>query len=233
MGNPVLDIPIRRSTRRANDIPAPVASEVPPPQAASRGPTRLEHRQTGSATQALIRVIVNTVATFVLAGIVGLCCLAVAPRALGFDSVVVGSGSMRPSLYVGDVVVLAAPTDSVVGPGSVINYTFGGATRLHRVVGVTADGYQTKGDANLVADSGTVYPEAVTGLGIYVVPFIGWPRQWFATGHWVPLGATLVVVLAMLRAERWSSERPAHRARNSNTQPHVIYRVAVAGHDRS
>jgi signal peptidase I len=170
------------------------------------------------------RSILNTFSIFVLSGVFGLAVLATAPHLLGFDAVVVGSGSMEPSLRVADVVVLADPIERQVGEGSVITYWVDDTSRIHRVVEVVPDGYRTKGDANRAPDSETVAPQAVTGIGIYVVPFIGWPHLWLTTGQWPELiAATAALVLLASTDRAGFVDRPQPRA-DSRLGPFTIHR---------
>ena len=185
-------------------------------QALSSDRTASDRRLVSPQVESAVRLLVNSLAVFTLSGVLGLSALAVGPRLLGFDTVVVGSGSMEPSLRTADVVVLADPDDRLVEQGSVINYRLpptpfadvgaddpaasvarGAETRIHRVVEVVPDaGYRTKGDANPTADVGLVEPERVTGIGIYLVPVIGLPSHWLAQGAWGYLALSAVVLAA-------------------------------------
>ena len=150
----------------------------------------------------LLRVIVNGAATFVVLLVAGLAVFATAPSALGFKPVVLTSGSMRPTIDVGDV-VLTSPTDGHgLGPGAVINYEIASGTRLHRIIGVTKEGYRTAGDANRVADSDLVAPRQIRGTGTLIVPYIGLPSVWIHDKRWAPLVAATIALTSMLYVSR-------------------------------
>lgn len=89
------------------------------------------------------------------------------------------SGSMRPTLEVGDVVIVVkAPTDTV-RPGDIIQFREAeGVTTVHRVVEVQeVEGntvFVTKGDANSAPDPEPVLAANVVGKVIFNVPKIGW-----------------------------------------------------------
>ena len=75
------------------------------------------------------------------------------PLLLGY----VATGSMDPTLAVGDGFVAIPPVlAGSIGPGDVITYEAqaidGGGPTTHRVVGTTAEGYITQGDANSFTD---------------------------------------------------------------------------------
>ncbi|GAA2865146.1 hypothetical protein Acy02nite_13690 [Actinoplanes cyaneus] len=133
-----------------------------------------------------------------LAGVLGL-------GGAGWSAVVVASGSMRPAIRPGDV-VLTAPAHRL-RVGSVVTYRKPGRPMLHRVVGVDAHGRLiTRGDANAVADAAPVPREAVTGVARWRVPYAGLPVLWM-TGIGHPLVAALC--LACWVRSRRSGRRPS------------------------
>ena len=111
---------------------------------------------------------------------------------------------MAPALRVADVVVTDRP-ERAVAVGSVVNFERPDRDVIHRVVGVSSDGYQTKGDANPTPDSGVVAFDEVHGVGVMLVPFIGAPVLWFEQGHWLRLAALfgLLTVAARVAPRRW------------------------------
>ena len=157
----------------------------------------------------ILRLVANTVATFVLVLAAGLVVAGAAPRLFGYESVVVVSGSMSPSIRMADVVV-TSPSDGLdLAEGTVINFDLEGATRLHRIEAIAEDGYRTIGDANATADSELVAPSQIRGVGVVVVPFVGLPATWFERGEWVLLGFTILALAGavyMSRA-RWADVR--------------------------
>ena len=123
-----------------------------------------------------------------------------APVVLGWASYVVESGSMRPAISVGNVVV-TKPTGKT-GPIDVGRvYVFDsptkpGETVTHRVVGRTSEGsYVTAGDANEVTDSLPVQRSAIRDQPILLVPFVGLPLQWLETGNPVALIVWVLVTM--------------------------------------
>jgi len=150
----------------------------------------------------VLKLALNVVATFVLVLFAGLGLAVSAPMLVGYDPVVVVSGSMEPAIRVADV-VLTRPSDGVdLASGTVINYDHEGATRLHRIESTTENGYRTAGDANLTSDSELVAPSQVRGVGAVVVPFVGMPALWVERGQWLYIIAAVVVVAAVLYSSR-------------------------------
>jgi signal peptidase len=106
----------------------------------------------------------------------------VVPRLAGGTTYVVETGSMRPGLPPGTLVVVkpADPTD--IAAGDVITYQLrsGDPTVVtHRVITVGYDGagevrWRTQGDANNTADANWVMPEQLKGRLWYDVPYVGY-----------------------------------------------------------
>ena len=89
------------------------------------------------------------------------------------------SGSMRPTLDVGDVVIIAKVSADTIEPGDIIQFREAErVTTLHRVVEIQeSEGgmvFITQGDANSEPDANPVIPENVVGKAIFDIPKIGW-----------------------------------------------------------
>lgn len=102
---------------------------------------------------------------------------------LGWQPVLITSGSMGPTISPGDVVLLSEPpADEVLETGAVITYRDPGRSGgliTHRIDGVREDGmYRTRGDANESPDSTPVAHADVVGVGRLLVPVVGLPVQW-------------------------------------------------------
>lgn len=135
---------------------------------------------------------------------------------VGWTPLVVTTGSMRPSINEGDIVLSAPPEDGGrdLADGTVITFADPvrpGGRLTHRIDGVNEDGsYETKGDANAVADSYRVQPRDIDGVGRLLVPSVGLPRVWLEQGN---LPMLLVWGLGTLLAV-WAALRPSGRRRH-------------------
>ena len=132
--------------------------------------------------------------------LVGLLFLTVAPAVLGLRSDVVLSGSMRPALEPGDVVVSAPVGAAEVQVGDVVvvpDPARPGETLVHRVDGVRPDGLLvTRGDANVGPDSTPVAPDEVRGAGRLRVPYVGLVWLWVQQGRILPVAGVVLVAAA-------------------------------------
>lgn len=127
------------------------------------------------------------------------------PTILGRKVLSVLSGSMRPALGVGDVVVVRplSPTDPIKD-GDIITYRSNagdqnGMLITHRVIStVLVNGkptaFITKGDANDSPDVSPIKREQVMGVYQFRVPYMGYLSAFIRT----PLGILLVLILPSL-----------------------------------
>lgn len=103
------------------------------------------------------------------------------PRIAGATPYVIATGSMKPTLAPGTMVVTRPIAAASVRIGTVVTYQLVSgepAVVTHRVVGqgITAAGavvFRTKGDANTANDPGWVRPEQIRGARWYAVPYLG------------------------------------------------------------
>lgn len=117
--------------------------------------------------------------------------------AAGLRPHVISTGSMSPAVKPGDIVLTNDAIDRAqLGQGTVITFEHPEHARFlvtHRIAGLNDDGtYQTKGDANRVADPYAVSQESIVGAGQLVVPLIGLPATWLRRGMWLEFGLFLL-----------------------------------------
>ena len=195
-------------------------------------PRHVRPRWLGRARAELADLLLN-IRQAVLAGLAGMMLLAVVPVVLGWTTTVVVSGSMMPRIRPGDVVAAAPAGDTARKPvarGTVVlvdNPVHPGTLLLHRLVDYNADGsLVTKGDANAARDSTPVPVRNLRGIARLKVPYVGLPYLWFQQGRYVPVVATVVLLLALV-LWRPSSHRAAHHPAPATPQ-HVAGRPALS-----
>ncbi|MFL6090585.1 MAG: signal peptidase I [Aeromicrobium sp.] len=103
------------------------------------------------------------------------------PRIGGATPYVVLTGSMRPTMPPGTMVVARPVKAQQLGIGDVVTYQLKSgepAVVTHRIVGMASfQGkpiFQTRGDANNVADEKWVRPVQIKGARWYAVPYLGY-----------------------------------------------------------
>ena len=92
--------------------------------------------------------------------------------------------SMTPAINVGDIIIMKVDADIEVG--DVITFHEGSYFVTHRVIGLSPNGFITKGDANNDIDINPVYSKDIVGKVVLVVPYIGYIVH-FARSFWGPV----------------------------------------------
>ena len=102
------------------------------------------------------------------------------PRALGWQGMVVLSGSMEPALEAGSIAFVEPGTAGGVALGQMLTFTRDGGRRTlvtHRVIEIVDSpagvSFRTKGDANADADLDLVAAGQVVGTVRYSLPYLG------------------------------------------------------------
>ncbi len=117
---------------------------------------------------------------------------------MGYKPLVVISGSMEPSINIGDL-VFTVPLKNHYYPrvGDVVAYAFAGKIVLHRVIGYGSGGTViTKGDANNAPDPKPVKLKNILGVMRLRIPYVGAPMIYLARviGGFLNLTITLLIL---------------------------------------
>lgn len=142
--------------------------------------------------------------TIAIAATAALLVAVLVPRLGGATPYTVLTGSMRPGMPPGTLVVVRPVDPTDIGIGTVVTYQLESgrpAVVTHRVVAVGFDGrgrqvFRTKGDANQSPDPEWVRPQQVRGQRWYSVPYLGYASN-LLTSHerqfavWVVSGLLL------------------------------------------
>lgn len=150
---------------------------------------------------AIFRPLGTLVVSAAVGGAVTLALAAAGPRLLGWQSMTVLTGSMRPLLQPGDVVVDRMIAPASARPGDIVTFhdpNRGGKLVTHRVRFISRRGAMvdvvTRGDANSVGERWSVPAAGRIGRVEYRIPYLGYLGQWVGT----PLGRLLAIVLPAL-----------------------------------
>ena len=168
-----------------------------------------------------VRHTVALCARSVLATLAGLLVWTVLPVLIGWQPTVVLSGSMEPAIRTGDVVVTREIPASRLRPGQVLLADAPGeegSRLLHRLDSTDDEGgLVLRGDANAAPDTLPVAAQAVHGVGVLRVPWVGLPHVWAAQGRYVNvvltvLGLAACALLGRVRDVDGRHRAPAHAA---------------------
>ena len=100
-----------------------------------------------------------------------------------YYAISIGTGSMYPTIKIGDALVVEKLTDKKeLKKGDIAVFKYHGVTIVHRVVKVVEEKdenyYYTKGDDNENNDNYVVYEDMIVGKVVFKVPFLGLPAVW-------------------------------------------------------
>lgn len=99
------------------------------------------------------------------------------PNFLGIKTYVIISGSMEPSLQIGDIVIVKKVDQNELKKGDIISFRQGQSVITHRINEVIEENekveYKTKGDNNNAEDNGSVSYEIIEGKVIKHISGIG------------------------------------------------------------
>jgi signal peptidase I len=146
--------------------------------------------------------------------LIGMVLAATVPMAFGKRPLTVLTGSMRPTIEPGDMVVDERVPASQLRVGDIVTYQepHGTRTITHRVREVTISEGQarvvTRGDANDTVEQWQVEATGEVGRVVYTLPKIGYPVTWSHTREGrlglVSVPALLLAVWALMRI--WRTE---------------------------
>ena len=152
----------------------------------------------------------------ILALLVG---LAVVPGVIGYHPVGVLSGSMVPTLNVGDVAVTRAAAPAELKIGDVVTFRANSGFITHRIIDIEESPggrlLRTQGDANATPDTELIPASAVVAKLSYRIPRIGFIMNFADTdmGMISLIAGPLVLLLLM-----WAREYDKKRSRKSRTE---------------
>ena len=137
------------------------------------------------------------------------------PMPFGVGASVVLSGSMEPTLSVGDLLIIRAREHYEVG--DVVVYQSGRTPVVHRIIALDEENVTTQGDANNTADE-PFGVQLIKGEVITAIPYVGhliWVLK-------TPLGTAALIIAALLLMEfSFRSERKAKKAQQEKLKAEI------------
>lgn len=114
---------------------------------------------------------------------------------IGFRTYTVLSGSMKPKIDPGDIVMIINKNKVNLNKNDIITFKEDSTVITHRIVDLEDDGYITKGDNNNSIDAFTVNPENVLGKVIFRIPKLGYIVEFLSRPLIIALEMILVAAL--------------------------------------
>lgn len=129
-------------------------------------------------------------ASLVIAVLLNLCFF-IRPELFGWSRAVILSGSMEPSMSIGDLVIVHREKEYRVG--DIVVFDSGGLSVTHRILEKAQEGFVTKGDANNVPDKELLSENHIIGKVAVVIPMVGKAVLFLKN----PAGMMLIMMLAI------------------------------------
>lgn len=152
------------------------------------------------------------------------------PSVLGYKSLSVLSGSMRPVFEPGDMIVIREVKPENIHIGDILTFKVGSTIVTHRVVQVTNENgaitFKTKGDANNTEDGSLTQDDKLIGRYAFRIPYGGYIGS-FARSQagfillvllpvgWILVGEIRVIVSELVRSRREKLKQKALSGRRT------------------
>lgn len=150
-----------------------------------------------------VKRIWNAVTTVVISLMIILVFLLWGFKLLGYEVLVVQSGSMEPAYHVGALVYVKPVEPETLEVGDVITFELGGNTRgTHRIIEVLDEkgtlSFRTKGDANAMEDKTPIEAEALVGEVKFTIPQLGFFISYIQQPPGTYIAISVAAVLLLL-----------------------------------
>jgi len=138
-----------------------------------------------------MKVFTWIVTVFLIIVVAGLAFVHFSPD---YNMYIVRSGSMKPAIGMGDMVIIGPPDGPLsdgIEAGSIVTYRHGQELVTHRVLAVEGDTFLTKGDAVEDPDPMPISRYDVKGVYLFKIPRIGYFSNFIRT----KTGWILIIVI--------------------------------------
>lgn len=115
--------------------------------------------------------------------------------ALGIKPYITMSGSMEPEIHTGSVCFVdtkATYTEIQVGEVIAFEASTGGLV-THRVIAITNEGMETKGDSNDVTDGVSTTPANFRGKTLFSIPYVGYVIKALQKPLYIAIGCIVLL----------------------------------------
>lgn len=114
---------------------------------------------------------------------------------INFRTYTVLSGSMKPKINPGDIIIILNKNKVNLNKNDIITFKENNSVITHRIVDIKDNVYITKGDNNNSIDSFTVSSENILGKVIFNIPKLGYILEFLSRPLIIALEMIIVAVL--------------------------------------
>ena len=144
----------------------------------------------------IIKVLFNTLMIMLIIMVIALIMLYL----IGIHPFVVKSGSMEPNIHVGSVCFIntKVPYEDIK-ENDVIAFSSQGNMKItHRVISITEEGFETKGDANDTSDGISTTKKNYYGKNIFSIPKVGYVVKELQTTRGRIIAITAIIAILLI-----------------------------------
>lgn len=125
---------------------------------------------------------------------------------VGIKPYVVLSGSMEPTIHTGSVCLInqKAEYEDIMTNDVIAFKSASNQLVTHRVIQITDEGFETKGDNNDVSDGISTTKENFVGLNVITIPYLGYVSKFLQTRQGqiiVGAGIFILIILSFIIKE--------------------------------
>lgn len=144
----------------------------------------------------VIKGFINSLMTLII--IIGI--IFIALYVIGIEPFVVVSGSMEPTIHTGSLSFINKHVKyESIKENDIIAFTIGTGDKVtHRVVKITEEGFETKGDANDVSDGVSTTRINFIGKNVFSIPKVGYAVKLIQTKKGKIILVTIIIVILLL-----------------------------------
>lgn len=144
--------------------------------------------------------VIKTTANVLIAACVCIAAVLFVMYPLGIRPYIVMSGSMEPEIHTGSVCLVNTKVPYTdIEEGDIVTFDHGMEIPVtHRVLRITEDGMETKGDANDTSDGITTREDNYIGKTFFSIPYAGYAFHFLHTKRGKILMGTFAVILIIL-----------------------------------
>lgn len=117
---------------------------------------------------------------------------------VGYRSYTVLSGSMEPTYYPGDVVIIKNKNRVNLSVNDVVTFKEDDKIITHRISEIIDKGYITKGDNNELEDDNILAEEDIIGKVVFKIPKVGYIIEFLAKPYMIAVEMIILAVVILL-----------------------------------
>lgn len=165
----------------------------------------------------MIKKIINVISTLFSILLIGIVLIFIGLNLMGIKPFIVLSGSMEPNIHTGSICFIDTNFQyENIEKNDVIAFkAANGVLVTHRVINISEDGMETKGDNNEVSDGISTTKENFEGKNLFSIPYLGYISQFIQTTKGKIICVTTFICLTLI-SFMFSNEKKENISKSEN-----------------